>query len=105
MDDSLPARLRLAAGVLAVRGGASPAEVMSAFRRLAREAHPDTGGGTVEQLEQLVAARDLLLAYAGPDRRRRRREATDPQVLRRAVLRRRDRWSPEPPASSIDVTA
>ena len=37
-------------------------DVEAAFRRLARSAHPDTGG-TLEEFQTLVAQRDLLLKH------------------------------------------
>jgi hypothetical protein len=44
-------------------------EVVVAFRRLARTAHPDLGG-THEAFQTLVARRDLLLSHAADQRLR-----------------------------------
>lgn len=56
--------VRLAHEVLGVRAGAHKDEISAAFRRLAKELHPDRGG-TVAAFDELVRARDELLGPGG----------------------------------------
>ena len=51
-----------AAGLLGVSANATRAEVMAAFARRARTAHPDVEGGDAETFRLLVEARDVLVA-------------------------------------------
>jgi hypothetical protein len=53
-----------AIALLGVETDYTKADVLSAFRRKAKEAHPDAGG-TAEMFRKLVAARDRLLAALG----------------------------------------
>ncbi|CAN6181538.1 unnamed protein product [Urochloa humidicola] len=66
--------------VLGVGAGASRGEIKAAYRRLAREVHPDTGGGGDEGFIQLHAAYATL---ADPDERAR----YDRSVARPAPVR------------------
>ena len=54
--------LQAAATAFGLHVGYIRRDVESAFRRLARGAHPDTGG-TLEGFQALVAQRDLLLKH------------------------------------------
>ena len=61
MGETTPTTIRVAPGgayaVLGVRPGASRDEVRSAYRRLVRSYHPDTGvGGSAERLGAVIAA-------------------------------------------------
>ncbi len=84
-------RLDLAAAetLLGCRRGATRAEVQAAYRRTLHKERPDLGGVDGARVRELQAARDLLLAFAPPDRRRRvRQEAGSPASylpMRRAV--------------------
>jgi curved DNA-binding protein CbpA len=83
-----PAALADARRLLRLREGACPAEIRTAFRAAIREMRPDVGGSTAEQLDELRAARELLLAAAGRDRRRHSREESrydNPALLRKAT--------------------
>jgi hypothetical protein len=53
-----------AIALLGVKTDYTKADVLSAFRRTAKEAHPDAGG-TAEMFRKLVEARDRLLAALG----------------------------------------
>ena len=75
--------------LLRCRAGACPAEIRSAFRVAVREVRPDLGNATGEELDELRRARDLLLANAGNDRRRHRR---DEQQYANPTLLRRETW-------------
>jgi hypothetical protein len=63
-----PATLRLplaeAMALLSVPANYTRDDVMRAFRRAAKKAHPDAGG-TAEMFQMLVKARDRLLAALG----------------------------------------
>jgi hypothetical protein len=59
--------------LLGVRPGACGTEVKHAFREAVKRAHPDLGLVDGAWLQARREARDLLLAIAEPDRRRRRR--------------------------------
>lgn len=50
--------------LLKLSGSAGPDEVKQAYRRLARQVHPDTGDSDTERLKELREARDLALAPA-----------------------------------------
>jgi hypothetical protein len=78
--------------VLRCRSGACPAEIRTAFRAAVREMRPDLGQATGEDLDELRRARDLLLANAGNDRRRHRR---DEQTYANPALLRRETWGLE----------
>jgi hypothetical protein len=56
--------LAKAIALLGVPPDYTNADVLSAFRRKAKEAHPDAGG-TAEMFRKLVEARDRLLAALG----------------------------------------
>jgi hypothetical protein len=58
-----PPRIETPYEVLGLRYGADEAAVKSAFRRLARELHPDTGGATADagRFAAVVRAKDALL--------------------------------------------
>ena len=51
--------------LLGVTRNATPAEIREAHRRKAAIAHPDRGGST-PAIQELNAARDLLLAHHSP---------------------------------------
>jgi hypothetical protein len=71
-------RLEVAAAetLLGCRRGATRVEVQAAYRRTLHRERPDLGAVDGARLRDVQAARDLLLACAPPDRRRRaRREA------------------------------
>jgi hypothetical protein len=76
-----------AARVLGVAAGAGRRDVLAAFRRVARQTHPDRPGGDPEAFEQAVAARDVLLStpVAPPE------PTPGPAPRRRA-----DGWDPRP---------
>ncbi|MGO9419402.1 MAG: hypothetical protein ACLP25_08895, partial [Roseiarcus sp.] len=59
-------RMPLAEAMAFLKVGAdyTKADVLAAFRREAKNAHPDVGG-TAEMFEKLVKARDRLLASIG----------------------------------------
>ncbi|CAN6162705.1 unnamed protein product [Urochloa humidicola] len=75
-----PAAARTHYEVLGVGAGASRGEIKAAYRRLAREVHPDAGGGGDEGFIQLHAAYATL---ADPDERAR----YDRSVARPAPVR------------------
>jgi hypothetical protein len=56
-----------AARVLGVDVGATSTEVREAFRRRAREVHPDTSGGDDAAMVELNAAYETLAVQTGPD--------------------------------------
>jgi curved DNA-binding protein CbpA len=56
-----------AARVLGVDIDATPEQVRDAFRRRAREVHPDTGRGDTSAMIELNAAYEVLSARDGPD--------------------------------------
>lgn len=56
-----------AARVLGVDVTASPAQVREAFRRRAREVHPDTSGGGDDAMVELNAAYETLIERVEPD--------------------------------------
>jgi hypothetical protein len=69
-------RIAAAESLLGCRRGASRAEVQAAYRRALHRERPDLGAVDGEWVTRVQSARDLLLACAPPDRRRRpRREA------------------------------
>ncbi len=80
--------------VLGVPVGAGPAEVRAAWRRAARESHPDRGGD-VEVFRRARAAFDLLGhqrdLMAGQGRPLLVRQLTPQEVAKRWWRRRRDR--------------
>ena len=71
-------RLEIAAAetLLGCRRGASWSEVQAAYRRTLHRDRPDLGAVDGARVREVQAARDLLLACAPPDRRRRARRAT-----------------------------
>ena len=75
--------------LLRCRAGACPSEIRAAFRAAVREVRPDLGHATGEELDELRRARDVLLANAGTDRRRHRR---DEQAYANPTLLRRETW-------------
>lgn len=48
--------------VLGIDRDADKSEVLSAFRSLSKQHHPDTPGGDRDRFEQLVDARDQMLS-------------------------------------------
>lgn len=60
--ESLWWELHAAVAAFGLHVGYIRRDVEAAFRRLARSAHPDTGG-TLEEFQSLVAQRDLLLKH------------------------------------------
>jgi superfamily I DNA/RNA helicase len=58
-----PPRIETPYEVLGLRYGADEAAIKSAFRRLARELHPDTGGATADagRFAAVVRAKDALI--------------------------------------------
>lgn len=48
--------------VLGLKVGASEPEILRAYKQLAKQAHPDVSGGSVEKFNELKLAADLLLA-------------------------------------------
>lgn len=95
MPDLIAART-----LLGCRPGACRAEVQRVFRAAVRRERPDLGGDGA-WLTAATAARDVLLEYAGPDRRRTRRTS----VAGTGALLRRATWRPgaEPPRGKVDV--
>ena len=73
--------------VLGVPPTASPEEVAATYRRLAKEWHPDRGGGD-ERMAQINAAYDLLRATAWTERNQ------PPAGPRRATGSTRGAWLP-----------
>ncbi|MGB7589162.1 MAG: DnaJ domain-containing protein [Solirubrobacterales bacterium] len=67
--------------VLGVHRDASPAEVKSAFRRLARELHPDVNSHDPEAEEKFKAAAEAYEVLSDPERRS-RYDAYGPEGLR-----------------------
>lgn len=91
-----------AKALLGCRPGATAREVRAAYRHTVRSGRPDTGGEDGAWLTRVQAARDVLLAGAAPDRRRRDRvRSAGPGAylpLRRAT------WTVEEPAGPrVDV--
>lgn len=66
--------------VLGVPLDASPEEIKRAFRRLAKELHPDVAGHSPEKLARFNLVRDAYETLSDPERRRQhdRRRAPDP---------------------------
>ncbi|MGH3086150.1 MAG: DnaJ domain-containing protein, partial [Rubrobacteraceae bacterium] len=60
--------------VLGVSRDASREEIRSAYRRLAKERHPDNAGGSADEFSLLQEANAVL---TDPNRRRRHDEALD----------------------------
>ncbi len=91
-----------AARLLGCREGATSAEVRAAFRDRVKALRPDLGGVEGDLVVRLQDARDVLVAQAPPDRRRRaRREAGSPASY---VPLRRATWGlAERPAPSLEV--
>lgn len=91
-----------AARLLGCRAGATSAEVRAAFRRSVKAMRPDLGGVEGDLVVQLQGARDVLIALAPPDRRRRARRDVDPPSS--YVPLRRSVWGlVEQPAPSVEV--
>jgi hypothetical protein len=91
MDDPL--------SVLGLQPGASPEEVGEAYRRLAKQWHPDRGGGREAELRmaQINVAHDLLRAGARHTRPRGDRPAQRGGAQRTATRRRpAGHWLAEP---------
>ena len=94
--------LTAAARLLGCREGATSAEVRTAFRSRVKAVRPDLGGVGGDLVVRLQDARDVLIAQAPPDRRRRARRGAGPPSsylpLRRAT------WGlAEPPAPSLEL--
>lgn len=97
--------------VLGVPASASPEEILSAYRRLARTVHPDFDAGNphaAERFEELAAAHEVLgdpqtrAAYdrirrPRPAARRQRATATDPPAPPRRTVAR----SSSPPGPPV----
>lgn len=66
--------------VLGVPHDASPEDIKRAFRKLAKELHPDVAGHSPEKLARFNAVRHAYETLSDPDRRRQhdRRRAPDP---------------------------
>jgi len=83
------ADLLAARALLDCRAGATAPEVRQAYRRALQRTRPDLGTDDGTLTVRLQAARDVLLAQAPPDRRRRPRSSDAPSdafvPLRRAV--------------------
>ena len=91
-----------AALLLGCREGATGAEVRAAFRQRVKAVRPDLGGVEGDLVVRLQDARDVLIAQAPPDRRRRARRDAGPPAsylpLRRAT------WGlADGPAPSLEV--
>ena len=88
--------------VLGCRRGATRGEVQAAYRRAVLRERPDLGAVDGAWLRRVQAARDLLLACAPPDRRRRaRREASLPASY---LPLRRSAWGlVEEPANRLEL--
>ena len=91
-----------AARLLGCREGATGAEVRAAFRARVKAVRPDLGGVEGDLVVELQGARDVLIAVAPPDRRRRaRRDAGTPSSW---LPLRRSAWGlAEPAAPSVEV--
>jgi DnaJ domain len=74
-------------GVLGLTPAATPDEVAAAYRRLAKEWHPDRGGGE-ERMAEINAAYDLLRATAWTQRNE------PPAAPRRPPANGRGAWLP-----------
>lgn len=83
-----------AAVLLGCRRAATAREVRAAYRATVRSGRPDTGRSDGLWLTRVQAARDLLLAQAAPDRRRRERVRGTPAGV---VGLRRSTWEPDAP--------
>ncbi len=99
--DPLAEHRTAAAQLLGCRPGGSAPEVRAAYRRVLKAGRPDTGKSDATWLAEVQGARDLLLAAAPADRRRRDRGAAPPAAylpLRRAT------WAPDAlPARDLDL--
>lgn len=85
-------------GLLGLRPGASLAEVRTAWRRLAREAHPDAGGDP-DRFRLLQEAYETLsdpLRRIEYDRLARERPGQDPEPPERAAATSRERGGSSP---------
>ena len=91
-----------AAALLGCRHGATRTEVQAAYRRTLHSARPDLGAVDGEWLPRVQAARELLLACAPPERRRRpRRDASAPAAF---LPLRRSAWGlVEKAASRLEI--
>jgi DnaJ-class molecular chaperone len=78
--------------ILGISSGATADEVRSAYRRLAKEFHPDHYSGGSERFQEVQEAYSVL----GNNRRRRRYEQSIRKVSPKARLRRTDYPEPEP---------
>ena len=88
--------------LLGCRSGASADEVRQAYRQALFRTRPDLGAASGDWVVELQFARDLLLAAAPPDRRRRPRRG--PASVSQSLVRRRATWGlTEPADSSVDV--
>jgi hypothetical protein len=97
-----PLEIAAAETALGCRRGATRGEVQSAYRRALHRERPDLGTMDGDRLVRLRAARDLLLACAPPDRRRRvRREPAPPASY---LPLRRSAWGlVDPPPSRLEM--
>ena len=90
-----------AQALLGSRPGATAREVRADYRRTVRAGGPDTGGEDGAWLTRVQAARDVLLACAGPDRRRRDRGPGAPVWSRHPL--RRSTWLLEDARREVDL--
>ena len=91
-----------AAALLGCRVGATGREVRAAYRATLRAGRPDLGGSDAAWLQRVQAARDLLLADAAPERRRRDRAGGEGP--RSYLPLRRSTWTVEAPRGPrVDV--
>lgn len=88
-----------ALAILSLRADADDADVKRAYRRLARERHPDAGGD-VAAFRDLQRAYERLLADATPPRERRAPHRARPSRRTRAADAPTRRWSEQ--AAAVD---
>ncbi len=90
-----------AAATLGCRVGTPAREVRAAYRRVVHAGRPDLGNADGAWLSAVQEARDVLVACARPDRRRRERSTG---ASRAFIPMRRSTWLPDArPRSELDL--